>query len=197
MPPPQDARTLREIVERLTEAGDGKGEVTVENMLESVGQRSFGPMLLVPGLIVLSPISGIPGVPTLGAIAVLLVAGQMLMGRRSFWLPRFIRTRTVSRARMDKAARFLRPAAGYVDKVVHPRLTALTEPPFNYVIALACVAIALIMPPLEVILFANVATAAAISAFGLSLVAHDGALAILAFAFTAASFYFAIAFFLL
>ena len=43
------------------------------------------------------------------------------------------------------------------------------------------------MPPLEAIIFANVLTAAAISAFGLALVADDGLLAALAFALTGGS----------
>jgi hypothetical protein len=177
-------QSLAEVVERITEAGDGDGPISVQEIVESVGQRSFGALLLVPGLIVLSPISGIPGVPTLGGIAVLLIAGQMLIGRESFWLPGFIVRRTITRERMGKGRGFLLPVARFVDRVIRPRLTRLTKAPFSYVIAATCVLIALVMPPLEAILFANVATAAAISAFGLSLVAHDGLLALVAFGFT-------------
>jgi hypothetical protein len=189
----EGARTLAEVVEEMTGAGEREDTIAVEEILQAVGQRSFGPMLLVPGLIVLSPISGIPGVPTLGGLAVLLIAGQMLIGRDYFWLPQFIRRRSVSRQRMVKAGKFLMPIARVVDKLVKPRLTVLVRAPFNYAIAAACVLIALVMPPLEAILFANVVTAAAISAFGLALVAHDGLLALLAFTMTAAGVSFLVA----
>lgn len=187
----EDAKSLAQVVDEITGAGDGEGdEISVAEILRSVGQRSFGPMLLVPGLIVLSPISGIPGVPTLGGIVVLLIAGQLLIGRQCFWVPQFIQRRTVSRRRMRQAGRFLMAVARVVDKVVKPRLVFPVRRPFNYAVAAACVLIALVMPPLEAIPFANVVTAAAITAFGLALVAYDGVLALLAFALTGLSFWF-------
>ncbi|QKT03811.1 exopolysaccharide biosynthesis protein [Ectothiorhodospiraceae bacterium 2226] len=185
-----EAKTLAEVVDEITGAGDGEGDISVAEILQSVGQRSFGPMLLVPGLIVLSPISGIPGVPTLGGIVVLLIAGQLLIGRQCFWVPQMIQRRAISRKRMKQAGRFLMAVARVVDKVVKPRLSFLVQAPFNYVIAATCVLIAVSMPPLEAIPFANVVTAAAISAFGLALVAYDGVLALIAFALTGVSFYF-------
>lgn len=185
-----DAQALADIVDKITTAGDGDGDISVGEIVQSVGQRSFGPMLLVPGLIVLSPISGIPGVPTLGAVAVLLIAGQMLIGRKCFWIPGFLSRRKVSQDRMQKARKFLMPIARFVDRLVGPRLSFLTDRPFNYLIAVTCVLIALIMPPLEAIIFANVVTSAAISAFGLALVARDGILAVIAFVLTGGSLYF-------
>jgi hypothetical protein len=190
MTEPDGAKTLAEVVDQIITAGNRQDAVTVADILDSVGQRSFGPVLLVPGLIVLSPISGIPGVPTLGGIAVLLVAVQLLIGRECFWVPEFIMRRSVTRERLNSAGKLLMPMARFVDKLVKPRLAFLTRRPFNYVIAGTCVVIALVMPPLEAIPFANVVTAAAITAFGLALVAYDGALVLLAFALTAASFYF-------
>lgn len=193
-----DAQSLSFIVEQMTSAGDEEAkQVTVADILGVIGQRSFGAMLLVPGLIVLSPISGIPGVPTMGALAVVLIVGQMLIGKRCFWVPEVLRRRRISRVRMVQARRFLLPMARFVDRLVWPRLSFLTRGPFAYLIALTCLAIALIMPPLEAILFANVVTSAAISAFGLALVAHDGVLAAIAFALTGGSFWFAISQFLL
>lgn len=187
-----EGKSLTDVVERITRAGNGDETVTIGEILESVGQSSFGPMLLVPGLVVLSPLSGIPGLPTLGGIVVLLIAGQLLMGRRCFWLPELIRRRSVSRERMARAGGFLMPVARFMDRLVKPRLTFLTRKPFDYGIAIACVLIALVMPPLEAILFANSLAAAAISAYGLGLVASDGFLVLLAFALTAASFWFLI-----
>jgi hypothetical protein len=53
-------------------------------MLKTVGQRSFGSLLLLPGLMALSPLSGLPGMPTLFGVMVLLITGQLLIGRNEF-----------------------------------------------------------------------------------------------------------------
>ena len=181
------ADSLAEVVEQVTHSGEPGEPISVDEIIEAIGQRSFGPLIVVPGLIVLSPLSGMPGVPTLGGIAVLMIAGQMLLGRESPWLPELLRRRTISNDRMAKAGSFLMPVARFVDRFTGRRLVWLTRKPYSYLIAAACVLIALVMPPLEVIIFANVVTAAAISAFGLALVADDGLLAAVAFALTAGS----------
>jgi hypothetical protein len=183
------ADSLAEVVEQITNAGEPDEPITVDDIVEAIGQRSFGPLIVVPGLIVLSPLSGMPGVPTLGGVAVLLIAGQMLVGRESLWLPQMLRRRTIGRDRMAKAGRFLMPVARFADRFTRRRWDWLTKKPYSYLIAAACVLIALVMPPLEAIIFANVLTAAAICAFGLALVADDGLLAGIAFALTAGSFY--------
>lgn len=48
-----------------------------------------------------------------------------------------------------------------------------------------CVLIAVAMPPMELVPFTATGAGAALTAFGLSLIAHDGLVALLAFAFTA------------
>lgn len=192
MPTAEDAKTLGEIVDEITHAGVDERTVRVQEILEAVGQRSFGPLLLVPGLIILSPISGIPGASTLGGLTVLLIAGQMLIGRDHFWVPQFILRRKISRRRMSKAGKFLMPVARFVDRLVKPRLSFLTQQPFNYLIAATCCVIAAMMPLLEAIPFTSSIASAGITAFGLSLVAYDGVLVLLAFALTTATFYFLI-----
>lgn len=183
---------LTEFVDEMGGAGEGEENVSIGSILHSVGEQSFGPCILVPGLIVMSPIGGIPGVPTTAAIIVILIAGQMLLGRGCCWLPGFIHKRAARRSRFDKAVSYLRPVARVTDKVIGERLAFLTTGPCLYVIAAACILIALAMPFLEVVPFANTATAAALCAFGLAIVARDGLLAILAFLLTGAGFVIAV-----
>lgn len=192
MPAEDDAQTLSDIVDQITHAGDGEDRVSMREIMASVGERSFGPLLLVPGLIVLSPLGGVPGVPSIGAIVVFLFAVQILFGRDYFWMPAFILRREVTRKRMAQAGRFLGWLAHWTDKIVKPRWLFLVRSPFNRVIAATCVGIALAMPPLEVIPFANSATSAAISMFGLALVTRDGVVAAIAFVLSGVSVYFLI-----
>lgn len=165
------------------------GTVTVDQVQEKVGRRSFGPLLLILGLIALTPIGGIPGVPTLFGLVVLLTAGQLLIGRRSFWLPAFITKRSIGAKRLKKAAKSAGPAARWVDTLLRPRLDMLTDDRGVYGIAVACVVLALTLPVLEVVPMAGFVPAAAITAFALALVARDGVLAIIGYAAAAVTLY--------
>jgi hypothetical protein len=187
----QEVHSLAELLDVLGRAGEGKAEASVGDIHEAIGIRSFGPLLLAAGLIGLTPIGDIPVVPTFLAVIVILIAGQLLIGLRGFWLPGFIRRRSVRRDRLHKAIRFVRPVARGVDRVIRPRLSWLTEGPFTYAIAAACVLIALAIPPLELVPFAATAPAVAVTLFGLGLIARDGTVIVLAFGFSAASFYLA------
>lgn len=187
----QEVHNLSELLQVLGRAGEGKSEASVADIHEAIGIRSFGPLLLAAGLIGLTPIGGIPAVPTAIAVIVILIAGQLLIGLRGFWIPEFLRRRSVSRDRLRKAIDFVRPAVRGVDKLLRPRLTRLSERPFTYVIAATCIVIALLLPPLEFVPFAGTAPALAITLFGLGLIARDRALIVLAFGFSAGSFYLA------
>ncbi|MEE4382194.1 MAG: exopolysaccharide biosynthesis protein, partial [Pseudomonadales bacterium] len=82
--------SLGELLDQLRAAVEADGaEVSVGELMEAVGRRSFAPVLLLVGLLLVSPLSGIPSFPTLMALLVCLVSVQMLLGRRHFWLPRW------------------------------------------------------------------------------------------------------------
>lgn len=180
---------LEDVVSTLRDLADREDEVSISDVQDAVGRRSFAPFLLICGLIVMSPVGGIPGVPTIFAIIILLTAGQLLIGRKYFWLPNMLTERSVENEKLRKAADKLEKPARWIDKVIKPRLTFLAKGPATYAVAGACVALALAMPPLEALPFAVAAPAAAITLFGLALVAHDGVLAIIGYLATAGSIY--------
>lgn len=178
--------SLEEVVRCVQSAGQGD-TVSVRDMLEAVGPRSFGPVLLVPAMIILSPVSGIPTVPTLGAIVITLIALQLMIGRHHVWLPRWLLRRTLKRSRLDGAARFLTPIARVADKVTRPRLEIFTRPPFRQLIALLCILTAATMPMLEPVPFMATTAGAVITVYALALVARDGLLALVALMLSAAA----------
>lgn len=184
--PGPDVLTLGEVVDEVIEAGDGD-EVSVGEVLDQFGHRSFGPMILVPGALVATPLSGIPGFGTFCGLIVGLVAGQMVVGKPSPWLPAALKRRRLSRRRLDRAAGPLRRVAGWVDGLLAPRLGRLTRAGFARAIAAICLAIALAMPLLELVPLANSLAGGVIALYGLALVAHDGLLALLALVLTAAA----------
>ena len=179
-PPPQNLETLLQCLEK---AGEPDQPVTIECMLEVTDERSFGALLLVPGLLVLSPLSGIPGLPSVFAVMVSLIALQLLIGRKHFWLPKWLLRRSASRSKYDKAMAFLHHIAGFVDRLLKRRLCFLTSSLANRANAVLCLAIAATMPPLELIPFGNSTAGAALSVLGLGMMARDGAMIIAALLF--------------
>lgn len=185
----REPRSLEQLLDRVEKSAQEGDRVSLGAVVEAVGSRSFGPLLLVAGLIALSPVIGdIPGMPTIVAILVALTAGQLLFGRRHFWLPRWLLRRSLRRDTLCKVLKWLQRPARFIDRLLRPRLTLFTQGAGVYVIALVCIVIAATMPAMEVVPFTANAAGAALTAFGLSLIAHDGLLALLAFAFTAATF---------
>jgi hypothetical protein len=181
----RDITTLHQLLDRLDTAATGE-RVDVEGMMEAVGRSSFGALLLLGGLVTLSPLDIVPGIPTLIAVAVLLVCVQLLAGRRHFWLPAWVLRRSISRERFRGALKWLRTPARFGDRLVRPRLTALATDAAVKVIAVGCIVVALAMPVMEVVPFSANLAGIALTAFGLAVIAHDGLLALVAFAATAA-----------
>lgn len=178
-----EATTLTEMLDRLEFAERDNDQVKVDAMLDIIGRRSFGPLLLLPGLLVLSPLSGVPGVPSLAGLMVLLLSGQLLIGRRHFWMPSWLLNRCVPHRRLQQSMRFMRPVARWIDRLLRPRLTFLVESYSVYFVAVMCALVAITMPPLELMPFAATSAGVAITAFGLALIGRDGLMALLALAF--------------
>lgn len=182
----QGAQDLEDLLRELRKAADGNGpKVSVEEIMEAVGHRSFGPLLLLAGLLGMTPVSAVPGVPSMIALITLLVASQLLIGRDTFWLPKFLLKRTVKADKLQKTVRVAAKPARVVDRMVRPRLQALTGPVADRIVALVCVILALAVPPLEFLPFVAFIPSAAIASFGLGLIARDGLLVLIAFAISA------------
>ncbi len=172
---------LQEILERIESAAEDEENVTIADMLAGIGRRSFGPLILLPGLLLLSPLSGVPGMPTTIGIMVLLIAGQLLIGRDYFWLPNWILRRKLQRSKFDKLMSWLHPPARLIDLWTGKRLAVLTSPVAVYLAAACCVAIALTMPTMELVPGASLSAAVALSIFGVALIARDGVLMLVAY----------------
>ncbi|ABC29551.1 probable exopolysaccharide synthesis protein [Hahella chejuensis KCTC 2396] len=170
---------LTQMLDRLEERSLSCERVSIETVLEVTGRRSFGPILLLAGLIPASPLSGVPGLPTLTALVVLPVIIQLLLGRRYFWQPSWVLRRSIDKDRFMQALNVLRKPALWVDRYVHPRLQVLTKGAAVYLVAIVCLGIIALMPPLELAPFANSLSGAALSLFGLALISHDGLLVLI------------------
>lgn len=184
----QELSNLEQLLDQLELVAENQERVSFGNLIQVAGRRSFGTLLLIVGVILASPLSGIPGMATTMAIFVLLIAVQLLVGRRHFWMPRWLLRRSVKRHQLLRALGWLRAPARFIDSFLRPRLTWLVHSTGTYFIALICVLLAMIMPTMELVPFSATAAGFTLALFGLALVAHDGLLVIIAFAITGASF---------
>ncbi|RRQ21073.1 exopolysaccharide biosynthesis protein [Thiohalobacter thiocyanaticus] len=180
---------LQRLLDRIEDAANNADPVTTGEVIDAVGRRSFGAMLLIPGLVTLAPIIGdIPGVPTLMGAIVLIIGSQLLVGRKRIWLPGWLLKRAAERDKVCKVIRWLRPVARLLDRISRPRLSRITGGFGQYIIALDCVLIAVAMPPMEFVPFSANGAGAALTLLGLGLIAHDGLLALIGLLVTAGTF---------
>ena len=185
----QDATNLTELIHAMERMERENAQVSVDDVVHAVGRRSFGPLLLLAGLITLAPIIGdIPGMPTLMAVLVLLTSSQLLVGRETFWLPKWLLNRSLSRQKFDKALHYMKKPAKWVDGLLGVRLAWMTGYIGIRVTAFACLLVALAMPPMEFIPFSANGAGLALSLFGLGLVARDGLMLALGFLLTGVTF---------
>lgn len=187
---PEEPKDLGTLLELLEQAGEADQPVSIDCMLQATGQRSFGALLLVPGLLVFSPLSGIPGLPSIFAVMVTLIAVQLLVGRRHIWLPQWLLRRTASRSKYNRAIAFLKRTTGFIDRLLQRRLVFLTEGIAVRFNAILCLLIAATMPPLELIPFGNSIAGAALSILGLGMMARDGVMVLIATGFFICLVYF-------
>lgn len=177
-----DPETTTDILDCLDETAEARDRVTIGNMMDAFGARSYGPFLLVPALIELSPLGAIPGVPTVLAAIILLFAVQIAVGRDHFWVPDLVERRSVPGGRLKDATGKLRPVARRLDRWFHGRLEWLTSRPFVQAAAVVCILLCLTVPPLELFPFASSGPMGAIALLGLALLVRDGALMVAALA---------------
>lgn len=167
--------TLVDKVEARALAGE---DVSIGLIQEVAGQRAAGPMLLLPTLVVISPLSIVPGIPTMVGINTILIAGQLALGRDRIWLPEWLRGRCLSAKHAKTLLRFLKPVSRAADGVVKRRFRFLTSAPLRRVGAAVCVLVGAIMPLLEFIPFTSTVAATIIAVFALAIAARDGFLAL-------------------
>lgn len=172
--PPVNLSGIIDDIEQKTENDSSPETLTLGEILDSVGRRTYGPLLLVIGLFAISPATIVPGFTWLAAALTLVVAGQMALGLRRIWLPRRALSAGVPRDQVRKGLVAARPWARRIDSVLKPRLAFLTAPPFVNLIGLLCVAAALVTFPLGLIPFAPLAPGVAVVFFGLGVTARDG-----------------------
>jgi hypothetical protein len=169
----ESAAQPSEMLDEMVDAADSQ-KVSLAELLATIENRSFGPLLLLSSAIALSPIGAIPGMSILTGSLIILTAGQMLVGRQHPWLPQRLLKIKISRERFTKTVDWLRPWAKWIEKISHERLALLTQKPATYVVAVLCILLAVTFYPLALVPYGVAAPAAAVVMLSLGITMRDG-----------------------
>lgn len=179
-----------EVLNDVASQGDD-GIITLEEVVTVLESRGFGALLFVPSFIANTPLANIIGLASTCGLFIILIAVQLLIGKKSPWLPRFLLKLSVTTPRYERIIKFMDPALTFIDKNSRVRLEMLTHDTAQRVIALMSIILAISFVPLEVVPLATHIPASALMLFALGLILRDGLVTLLGFIVALPMFYFA------
>ncbi len=165
------SRRLAQIIEQT------EGErLSFTQLAARLHSRAWGGLLFIFAAINVLPLP--PGTSVFFAVPLMIVSAQMVLGRASPWFPSTIDRRGVRKTELERLNAKIQGLEARIERVLKPRLGALTGPTATRVIGIVCFLLAL-LAAIPIPLF-HMAPAAAILLFGLALIYRDGALVIVA-----------------
>lgn len=168
-------RSITDILTELLTASDGApdGKLSLDEMVTAFGNRAFGILYLLFGLPNCFPMP--PGIPVLCGIVVIVVSIQMLMGKDTLLLPRWLGTRRVDRAMLARVVAKSSGPLGALERLSRPRYPLLSGTVMRRAIGLAGCALGIaLMAPIP--LFGGIPAGIAVTILGIAFAQRDGML---------------------
>lgn len=183
--PSNGPERLTDVMDALASETEGRDRVRVSDAMDAFKERLFGPMLIVPGLVLLTPLGGVPLAPAAVGVLAALVAGQRVFGRDAPWVPGWLKRQGVRRELLVKAFEKARPWTRRIDKVIRHRLAVLVDGPAEWCAALLAAVLGASVPVVGIVPLAAILPGLGLVLIGLALVARDGVLMLAAMGVTA------------
>nr|WP_111298206.1 exopolysaccharide biosynthesis protein [Paracoccus saliphilus] len=168
-------RALSEVLDQLESSAQGDS-ITVQDVVDKLGRKSFASLMLTFSLISTSPASAIPGITAVVAMIVFILVLQMIIGRKSVWLPGFVMRRPLSTKKLCKGIGWLRKPIRFVERFLRPRLQFLLHRPWFFLPLLLILGLTLFMPFMEIVPTSGSMASAVIALFAAGLLTRDGGL---------------------
>jgi hypothetical protein len=160
----------------LAIALDASPRLSLEELLQQLGDRGFGLVLLILGLINCMPLP--PGASTVFGATMMLVAAQLMFGRHRLWIPGFVRRRSLSRDLFRKAAERAAPVLQRIERLCRPRYGWLASGVSERLIGLVVLVLAFVIT-LPIPIIGNIPPGFSVAILAIALIERDG-LAVLA-----------------
>ncbi|MGB0920255.1 MAG: exopolysaccharide biosynthesis protein [Alphaproteobacteria bacterium] len=156
----------------LQEFGRSGEAVSIGQMVDALGERAFGVLLVILALPVAIP--ALYGIPQIVSVPMLLLSAQIALGRRALWLPESVLRREIGAETFASLVKRTTPLLRWFEKVAHPRLSFLTHGIFAQLAGLLmagyCISILIPLPGTNTVPGIGVGIAA------LGLIERDGLL---------------------
>lgn len=166
-------RSLTILLDQMEDAAQNT-DVSVSDVLDELGNRAITPFILLIALLMISPLSGILGVPTIAAVLIITLAVQALFGKQRLWLPQWALGLSIRSSRMQTAVDWMRRPCAFLDRHSRPRLRLLTRHPMRWITLLLCAVVPAFWPVLEVLPFASTCGAIVVASLAFGLLTRDG-----------------------
>ena len=111
------SRRLSEVIADL--GVNATGPVSIATIRDALGDRSFAALLVFFSAINLLPLP--PGTTLILGLPLILVAAQMVIGKTSAWLPRFVLDKSLSPEQFRRLSGRLLPSLQRLERFVQPR----------------------------------------------------------------------------
>ncbi|GHA95382.1 hypothetical protein GCM10009069_17980 [Algimonas arctica] len=176
---PLEDAPLQGVLAHVLSEMDG-ADSNLRDIIVSMGHRAFGPVMVLCGLFLMTPLGIIPGLPAAFGLINIAFAVQLLARRPYPWVPNILAKVRVPYARVSTVHAKVSPWLAKIDNVISPRLPWATEGVMLVLTALVAILLSTAMVPLGLIPFGVVPAAAILGLMGLALIARDGVLMLIA-----------------
>ncbi len=163
-------RRLSQLFAQL--ARDAEGAVSISNIRDALGDRSFAALIVFFAVLNLIPLpppsSAILGLP------LVIISAQMIYGSKRAWLPRFVMENSISAESFRSVMDRLIPRLISLERMIKPRYWPFWRRQGDRVIGVICLILAVIVTlPIPL---GNWLPAVSTALLGLALIERDGIL---------------------
>jgi hypothetical protein len=167
--PQQDdvSHNVTRLLRRLADDGGDAG-LTLHEIRDRLDERAYGLLILLLSIPCLVP--GLYGVPQVVGLIVILLAGQMLVGREEPWLPRWFLNLRCKGSWLKAMADFAETKLGWIDRLSRPRLRRFADGPGEKLAAVFMIlaTVTIVMP------LTNTIPSIALALLSVGLIQRDG-----------------------
>ncbi|MBL3566327.1 exopolysaccharide biosynthesis protein [Rhodovulum sulfidophilum] len=123
----QDDWIISSLLEDLAALALANDRISIADLVEALGARGFGPLLVMLSAFLILPVGMLPGLPGVVAIFMILIGRRMMTGETTLWLPARLRRVHISGHVLAVSVARAQPAALWLRPLLTPRLVALIE----------------------------------------------------------------------
>lgn len=161
------SHNVTRLLRRLADDGGDAG-LTLHEIRDRLDERAYGLLILLLSIPCLVP--GLYGVPQVVGLIVILLAGQMLVGREEPWLPRWFLNLRGKGSWLKAMADFAETKLGWIDRLSRPRLRRFADGPGEKLAAVFMIlaTVTIVMP------LTNTIPSIALALLSVGLIQRDG-----------------------